>query len=393
MLKPAADLVVSFAPPDIGDRELRAVAEVLQSGWLTTGPRVHAFEAAVAAYTGAAHAVAVNSGTAALHLSLLAAGIDDPSREVVTTPLTFCATVNAIIHAGGTPVLADIDPASMNLDPAAVGAALTPRTAAILPVHFAGRPAALARFRALGARHGLLVIDDAAHAFGGATGAQRIGAAADLTAFSFHAVKNVTTGEGGMVTTDRADWADRIRVMALHGMSRDAWARYSGRGAAQYEVVEAGFKYNMMDLQAAIGLEQLARIEALQAHRRRLWERYDRELADLPVTRPLAASWQHPGEPEPGYAYHLFTILVDDALCGWTRDDLAAALRDRGIATSVHFKAIHLHRYYAERYGFRRGMFPNAEYVSDRTLSLPLSAGTDEADVDRVITVLHELVA
>lgn len=393
MLKPAADLVVSFAPPDIGEREQRAVAEVLQSGWLTTGPRVHAFEAAVAAYTGAAHAVAVNSGTAALHLSLLAAGIDDPSHEVVTTPLTFCATVNAIIHAGGTPVLADIDPASMNLDPAAVEAALTPRTAAILPVHFAGRPAALTRFRTLGAQQGLLVIDDAAHAFGATSGSQRIGAAADVTAFSFHAVKNITTGEGGMVTTNRADWAERIRIMALHGMSRDAWARYAGRGAVQYEVVEAGFKYNMMDLQAAIGLEQLSRFEALQAHRRRLWARYDSELADLPVTRPLAVSWQPPGEPEPGHAHHLFTILVDQALCGWTRDDLAAALRDRGIATSVHFKAIHLHRYYAERYGFRRGMFPNAEYVSDRTLSLPLSAGTDEADVDRVITVLHELVA
>lgn len=392
-MRPATDLVISFAPPDIGDGELRAVAEVLQSGWLTTGPKVHAFEAAVAAYTGAAHAVAVNSGTAALHLSLLAAGIDDPSREVVTTPLTFCATVNAIIHAGGTPVFADIDLASMNLDPAAVEAALTPRTAAILPVHFAGRPAPLARFRAMASSRGLVVIDDAAHAFGAATGGQRIGAAADLTAFSFHAVKNITTGEGGMVTTDRGDWAERIRVMALHGMSRDAWARYSGRGAAQYEVIEAGFKYNMMDLQAALGLEQLARLEALQAHRRRLWECYDRELADLPITRPIAAAWRHPGEPEPAHAHHLFTILVDAAICGWTRDDLAVALRERGIATSVHFKALHLHRYYAERYGFRRGMFPNAEYVSDRTLSLPLSAGTDEADVDRVITVLHELVA
>jgi dTDP-4-amino-4,6-dideoxygalactose transaminase len=393
MLKPATDLLVSFAPPDIGDRELSAVAEVLQSGWLTTGPKVHAFEAAVAAYTGAAHAVAVNSGTAALHLSLLGAGIDEPSHEVVTSPLTFCATVNAIIHAGGTPVLADIDLASMNLDPAAVEAALTPRTRALLPVHFAGRPAALARFRGIAAARGLLVIDDAAHAFGAASGAQRIGSAAALTAFSFHAVKNITTGEGGMVTTNRADWAERIRIMALHGMSRDAWARYSGRGAVQYEVVEAGFKYNMMDLQAAIGLEQLARVEALQAHRRRLWDRYDRELADLPITRPPAVSWRQPGEPEPGHAHHLFTILVDHALCGWTRDDLAAALRERGIATSVHFKAIHLHRYYAERYGFRRGMFPNAEYVSDRTLSLPLSAGTDEADVDRVITVLHELLA
>jgi dTDP-4-amino-4,6-dideoxygalactose transaminase len=388
-LKPAADLVVSFAPPDIGDAEMRAVLEVLQSGWLTTGPQVKAFEAAVAAYTGAQHAVAVNSGTAALHLSLLAAGVE-PGREVVTTPYTFCATVNAIIHAGGTPVLADIDLTTLNIDPAAVETAITPRTAVVLPVHFAGRPAPLARLGAIAGRHGLHVVDDAAHAFGAAAGARRIGAAADLTAFSFHAVKNITTGEGGMITTDRADWAERIRVLALHGMSRDAWARYAGRGAAQYEVVEAGFKYNMMDLQAAIGLQQLARIEALQAHRRALWRRYDEGLVDLPLTRPALVGRHDAGEAEP---HHLYTVLVEPGLCGWTRDDLAAALRERGIATSVHFKAIHLHRYYAERFGYRRGMFPNAEFVSDRTLSLPLSAGTDEADVDRVITVLRELLA
>jgi dTDP-4-amino-4,6-dideoxygalactose transaminase len=263
----------------------------------------------------------------------------------------------------------------------------------VLPVHFAGRPAPLARLGAIAARHGLRVVDDAAHAFGAAAGTRRIGAATDLTAFSFHAVKNITTGEGGMITTDRADWAERLRVLALHGMSRDAWARYAGRGAAQYEVVEAGFKYNMMDLQAAIGLQQLARIDAMQGHRRALWQRYDEGLADLPLTRPAPVGRHDVGEAEPTHAHHLYTVLVEHGLCGWTRDDLAAALRERGIATSVHFKAIHLHRYYAERFGYRRGMFPNAEFVSDRTLSLPLSAGTDEADVDRVITVLRELVA
>ena len=390
-MRPATELVVSFAPPDIGDAEMRAVLEVLQSGWLTTGPKVKQFEAAVAAFTGAQHAIAVNSGTAALHLSLLAAGIEN-GREVVTSPYTFCATINAIIHAGGTPVLADIDLATLNIDPAAADAAVTPRTAALLPVHFAGRPAPLARLGGIAARHGLTIVDDAAHAFGAAAGSRRIGAAADLTAFSFHAVKNITTGEGGMVTTDRADWAERIRVLALHGMSRDAWARYAGRGAAQYEVVAAGFKYNMMDLQAAIGLQQLARVDAMQAHRRSLWQRYDEGLAELPLTRPAPVSRHDVGEPEPTHAHHLYTVLVDHGLCGWTRDDLAAALRERGIATSVHFKAVHLHPYYAERFGFRRGMFPNAEFVSDRTLSLPLSAGTDEADVDRVVTVLRELV-
>ena len=306
-MRPATDLVVSFAPPDIGDAETRAVLEVLQSGWLTTGPKVKAFEAAVAAYTGAAHAIAVNSGTAALHLSLLAAGLE-PGREVITTPLTFCATANAIIHAGGTPVLADIDLTTLNLDPGAVDAAITAKTQGLLPVHFAGRPAHLARLGGIASRHGLAMIDDAAHAFGAAVGGTRVGAAADLTAFSFHAVKNITTGEGGMVTTNRADWAERIRVMALHGMSRDAWARYAGRGAAQYKVIEAGFKYNMMDLQAAIGLG------AARA-RRRAAGAAPGDLAALRCGARRSADHaaglgraRDPDEPPPTHAHHLYTI-------------------------------------------------------------------------------------
>jgi dTDP-4-amino-4,6-dideoxygalactose transaminase len=385
VLRPTTDVIVSFAPPSIGDAELQAVMDVLQSGWLTTGPRVHEFEQAVVAYTGARHAVAVNSGTAALHLALIAAGIG-AGDEVITTPLTFCATVNAILHAGATPVLADVDRETMNLDPDAVERALTPHTRAILAVHFAGRPVSVARLRAVAEAENLAYLEDAAHAFGAAVGAARIGAAADFTAFSFHAVKNVTTGEGGMVTTDSAACAKRIRALALHGMSRDAWARYGGRSGPHYDVVEAGFKYNMMDLQAALGLAQLRRIDEMQAHRLELWRRYDEGLAGLPLVLPAP--------PEPGtiHARHLYTVLVDEAVCGFTRDGLAGALRDRGIATSVHFRALHLFPYYAERLGHARGAFPEAEHVSDRTLSLPLSGGTDEADVDRVVTVLQELL-
>jgi dTDP-4-amino-4,6-dideoxygalactose transaminase len=376
---------VGFAPPSIEDGEVDAVAEVLRSGWLTTGPRVRELEQAVAHYTGAAHAIAVNSGTAALHLSLLAAGLG-PGAEVVTTPLTFCATVNAILHTGAAPVLADIDLTTLNMDPAAASVAVTPRTAAVLPVHFAGRPAPMGELCELADRHGLRVVEDAAHAFGAAVGAHRVGTLGDLTAFSFHAVKNLTTGEGGMVTTHSAVWARRIRTLALHGMSVDAWARYAGKGPLHYEVVEAGFKYNMMDLQAAIGLRQLARFDALQAHRAALWARYGDGLADLPITLPAT--------PDAGttHAHHLFTILVDRDLCGWTRDELGAALRERGIATSIHFIALHLHPFYASRLGCRRGQFPNAEYVSDRTLSLPLSAGTSGESVDRVISALRELI-
>jgi dTDP-4-amino-4,6-dideoxygalactose transaminase len=377
---------IPFSAPSIGDGEVDAVVSVLESGWLTTGPRVRELEAAMAAYTGARFAIALNSCTAALHLSLLAAGVG-PGDEVITTPLTFCATANAIIHTGATPVFADIARDTMNLDPAAVEAAITERTIAIIPVHFAGRPADMSALRALAARHDLVVIDDAAHALGAQIEDRRIGSIADLSCFSFHATKNATTGEGGMVTTDSAAWADRIRILALHGMSRDAWARYTRDGSPHYEVVAAGFKYNMMDIQAALGLQQLARFDALQQRRARIWQRYDEALVGLPIHRPL---WP---EPRTVHARHLYTILVDRDECGVTRDELIAALRERGIGTSVHFRALHLHPFYAANQGRGRGAFPHAEYVSDRTLSLPLWADMPDEAVTRVVEALTELLA
>jgi dTDP-4-amino-4,6-dideoxygalactose transaminase len=374
----AEALSVPFSPPSIGDGEIDDVVATLRSGWLSSGPRVRAFEQAFAAYVGTRHAVAVNSGTAALHLSMVASGTgrDD---EVITTPLTFCATANAVIHAGATPVFADVDRRTMNLDPGAAADALTSRTRAILPVHFAGRPVDSATFKGLAARHGLLLIEDAAHAVETLGNAGKTGSVADFSCFSFYATKNLTTGEGGMVTTESDVWAERLRIASLHGMSRDAWARYSGQGTPHYDVVMAGFKYNMMDIQAALGLRQLARIAEMHERRVAIWRAYDDAFRTLPLTTPPA--------PEPGtvHARHLYTVLVDEASCGCSRDRLAAILKERGVATSVHFRALHLHPFYAERFNLTRGMFPNAEFISNRTLSLPLTAAMRDEDVDRVI--------
>lgn len=379
---PPAIAPIPFARPAFGDPEVAAVVEVLRSGWLTTGPRVQAFERAFEATFGPRHAVAMNSCTAALHISLLLSDIG-AGDEVITTPLTFCSTANVIVHVGATPVLADIDPVTWNLDPAAAEAAVTWRSRALMPVHYAGRPVATTALRALARGAGIRLIEDAAHAVGAISDAGVVGTTADFTAFSFYATKNLSTGEGGMLTTDDEALAGRARALALHGMSRDAWKRYGREGKAYYDVVEPGFKYNMMDIQAALGLEQLSRFDQMQARRAELWRIYDEGLADLPLRLPA---------PVPDgitHAHHLFTVLVVPDECGCSRDDLAQRLADEGIGTSIHFRAVHLFSYYADRFGFRRGQFPQAEFVSDHTLSLPLSAGMTPAEAERVVETIR----
>jgi dTDP-4-amino-4,6-dideoxygalactose transaminase len=380
-----ASSIVPFAPPSVGSQEIAEVVATLESGWLTTGPRVASFEHAFAGYVGAPHALAVNSCTAALHLSLLACGVAD-GDEVITTPLTFCATANVIVHTGATPVFADIDPVSCNLDPRAVEAALTDRTRVIMPVHYAGRPADMAAFLTIARTAGLRIVEDAAHCVEGAIDGQHVGSIGDFTCFSFYATKNLTTGEGGMVTTADESAASFMRTASLHGMSRDGWARYAPGGSPHYDVVTAGFKYNMMDLQAAIGLHQLSRIEVMHARRAAICARYDEALARLPLMLPA------PVDAGVVHARHLYPVLLDEQAAGITRDTLHARLRAHGISTSVHFRAVHLHPYYQERFGFRRGMFPVAEAVSDRTLSLPLSAAMTEEAVDRVIKACHDVL-
>jgi dTDP-4-amino-4,6-dideoxygalactose transaminase len=360
---------VPFARPSIEDGEIAAVVAVLESGWLTTGPRVAEFERRFADYVSAPFAVAVNSCTAGLHLALLASRIG-AGDEVITTPLTFCATANVIVHTGATPVFADVDSSSMNLDPAAAAAAVTGRTRALLPVHYAGRPARVGELRRVAAAHGLALVEDAAHCVEGVSDAGKVGSTGDFTAFSFYATKNLTTGEGGMVTTASEDAAAFIRVAALHGMSRDAWARHATGGRAFYDVV----------------LPVLSRLDALRARRTALWQLYDEGLAGVPLERPA------PGDPGTVHARHLYTVLCDEGACGWTRDALYGALVERGIGASIHFRAVHLHSYYAERFNLRRGMFPNAESIADRTVSLPFSAAMQASEVARVVDVIRSLV-
>jgi dTDP-4-amino-4,6-dideoxygalactose transaminase len=376
---------VPFAPPAVGPEEIRDVTSVLESGWLSTGPRVRQFEQAFAAYVGAPHAVALNSCTAALHLSLVASSIG-PGDEVITTPLTFCATANVIVHTGATPVFADVDPTTGNLDPAAAAAAVTSRTRAMILVHYAGRPVDLESFTPIAARHDLVTVEDAAHCIEGVRSGRKIGATADFTAFSFYANKNITTGEGGMLTTAQGDAADLIRTASLHGMSRDGWTRYEKGGSSRYDVVMAGFKYNMSDVHAAIGLHQLATIEARLRRRQEICARYDEAFADLPLL-----SWA-PVPQGDRHARHLYPVLIDAEVCGSSRDQIERRLAEDHVASSVHFRALHLHRFYRERFGFEPGQFPHAEFLADRVLSLPLSASLSDEQVDRVIVAFRRAI-
>jgi len=375
---------ITFGSPIIDAEAVAAVTRTLESCWIGTGPRVHELESEFARYVGATHALATSSCTAALHLAMVATGIG-PGDEVITTPMTFCATANSIVHTGATPVFADCRRDTMNIDPAAVEAAVTPRTKAIIPVHFAGRPVDMEAILAIAKRHGLLVIEDAAHAIESATRGRKVGSIGDVTCFSFYVTKNMTTGEGGMVTTDNPELAARIKSYGLHGMSADAWSRFSDKGFKHYDVVFAGFKYNLTDLAASLGLAQLPRLAEWLERRNAVWARYDAAFADLPVTRPA------PAEPDTVHARHLYTLLVDDD-ARVTRDGFLEEMQRRRIGTGVHYRALHVHPYYRDRWGYKPGDFPNAHAIGERTVSLPLSPKLDDGDVDRVIRAVHEIV-
>jgi len=373
-----------FGSPLIEEEEIDEVVATLRSGWIGTGPRVARFEELFRKYIGVRGAVAVSSCTAALHLAMLVSEVG-PGDEVITTPMTFCATANAIVHTGARPVFVDVERDTGNIDPSLIASAITSRTRAILPVHYAGRPCRMDEIQELTRRHGLLLIEDAAHAVEAAYHGRKIGTIGDLTCFSFYATKNVTTAEGGMVTTADIELAEKIKMYALHGLSMDAWRRFSDEGYKHYDVRVAGFKYNMTDLQAALGIHQLARLERNTARREAIWARYNEAFEALPVVGPA------PVEPGTIHGRHLYTILLKTEAIGKSRDRVLNELIRLNVGTGVHYTPVHLHHYYREKFGHKPGDFPNAEWIGDRTLSLPFSGKLSDQDVDDVIAAVREV--
>lgn len=376
---------IVFGSPFIEESETEEVVASMKSGWLGTGPKVAQFEEDFRIYKGAPFSVAVNSCTAALHLSLLAAGLEKDD-EVITTALTFCATVNAIIHSGAKPVLVDVEPDTMNIDPEKIEQAITPRTRAIVPVHFAGRPCKMDLVMNIAAEHGLKVIEDSAHAVEAEYEGRKTGTFGDFGCFSFYVTKNITTGEGGMVLARREEDAARIKVLALHGMSKDAWKRFGDEGYKHYFVTECGFKYNMMDLQAAIGIHQLKRIDAYWQRRRDIWTRYNEVFRDLPIVLPADT------EPETRHSYHLYTILVDEKQTGMSRDAFLDAMTKENVGVGVHYLSIPEHPYYQKTFGWKTEDYPNAMRIGRQTVSLPLSPKLTKEDVVDVVQAVKKLI-
>jgi dTDP-4-amino-4,6-dideoxygalactose transaminase len=374
---------LSFSLPLVGDEEVEEVIAALRSGWLTAGPRTRQFEGEFSAAFGAPAALALNSCTAGLHVALKVLNIG-PGDEVITTPLTFAASVNVIEHVGARPVLVDVEPDTLNLQPDAVARAVTPATKAVIAVHYAGHPVELNALRAITEEYGLHLIEDAAHAVGAEFEGRPIGSGSNLTAFSFYATKNLTTGEGGMLTGD-PELLNRARVVSLHGMNREAWSRYAAGGKWAYDIVEPGFKYNMTDIQAALGLQQLRRFPRMQARRRQIVETYNRAFGQhaaflTPTTRAHVTN-----------ACHLYVLRLRPAELSIDRDQFIQELTARNIGCSVHFIPIHMHSWYRNRYGWVPDDFPVAHAAFRNMISLPLSPAMSDEDVSDVIEAVLDI--
>jgi dTDP-4-amino-4,6-dideoxygalactose transaminase len=379
-----SDDFLPFARPDIDEADIAEVVDTLRSGWLVYGPKTQRFEAEFAALTGAKEAVAVSSCTAGMHLALLAAGIG-PGDEVITSTLTFSSTANVVLHCGATPILADICSDDLNVDPAEIERRITPRTKAVMPVHYAGQACRMDEILDIARRHGLKIIEDAAHCAGSSYNGRPVGAIGDASVFSFYATKNMTTatGEGGMVTTDDTEIAAAVRLLRNQGLDANAWSRYAEAGSPFYSVLAPGFNYRMSDVQAALATGQLRRLGEFNARRAQIAARYDAGLAAIPgIETPTV-------RPEVGMNWHLYVIRLADDM---DRDATIDALKAHGIGTAVHFLPVHMHPYYRERFGYKDGDYPVAEREFRRMISLPIYPLMRDKDVDRVVAAVRDVV-
>lgn len=378
--RPVRDSFLPYGRQSIEEADIQAVVDVLRSDWLTTGPKIAEFEEAFAAYVGARFAVGFSSGTAALHGAAFAAGIG-VGDEVVTTPLTFAATANCVLYQGGIPVFADASPDTLNLDPDRLAAVITSRTKAIIPVDYAGHPADLDSILALANQNGLIVIEDACHALGAQYDGRKVGAIADMTVFSFHPVKHLTTGEGGMVTTNDPKFAETLRAFRNHGITTEARDRQNA-GQWHYEMVLLGYNYRLSDISCALGLSQLRRLDSNLERRRRIAARYSSAMRNLPgIILPAVRQHVLP-------AWHLYPIRVDERVLGVSRDEILRGLRAENIGVNVHYIPVHLHPYYKERFGYRGGEFPVAEAAYETLITLPMFHGMTDRDVEDVIRAI-----
>ena len=382
-------MTLSFLPfhaPDITESEVGAVAETLRSGWLTTGPKVKQFQRDFCQYTGATHAVAVNSGTAALHLALDAIGIKE-GDEVIVPTMTFTATAEVVLYFKARPVLVDCEPDTLNIDTDQIESKITPKTKAIIPVHLGGRPCRMDRILEIASKYRLKVIEDAAHALPARHQDRMIGTIGDITCFSFYVTKPITTGEGGMATTNNPEWAERMQIMSLHGISKDAWNRYTAEGSWYYEVLFPGYKYNMTDIAAALGIEQLKKCDRFWQARQQIAQIYSDELADSPEiqTPGICSENQH--------AWHLYVIQLNLGRLRIGRREFIEHLKEKRIGTSVHFIPLHLHPYYREAFGYGRQDFPTASAAFEKIVSLPIFPAMTEEQIYYAVSSLRDIVA
>ena len=377
---------IIFGKPVINDDEINEVVDSLKSGWLGTGPKAKLFEDNFSKYKGVNHSVALNSATAGLHLSCTALNLS-PGDEVITTAMTFCATVNTIIHAGAKPVLVDIDPITWNIDPDLIESKINKRTKAIVPVHFAGRSCKMDQIMDLAKNYNLSVIEDCAHAIETEFHGKKAGTFGDYGVFSFYATKNLAVGEGGMVIGKNEKSMSRIKTLALHGMSKDAWTRFSDDGYRHYKVTQAGYKYNMPDITAAIGIHQLKKIEKFSKKRKKIWNLYNEEFKSLNIQLPATV------EPNTRHAYHLYNICIDKNKCGIERDDFLNLMNKNKIGVGVHYESIPTHPFYRNKFGWKRNDYINSNKFGSQTVSIPLSPYLSENNLDKIVSVVKKIVS